>query len=94
MFTAGATVDFVTGSGTAFMNFENLTGSSQNDNITGATEFSTIDLGAGNDTMTWNGETTFASVSGGVGTDTLILTAGGTVDFVSGYATTFTGLKI
>ncbi|WP_378950584.1 beta strand repeat-containing protein [Pelosinus sp. sgz500959] len=93
VFSAATTVDFTKGAGTVFKNFEALTGSSQADNITATTQFASIDLGLGNDTMTWNGETKFTSISGGSGTDTLVFSKATSIDLTTGYGTTFTSFE-
>jgi len=79
-------------------NFEILNGSSYADSIIGktdGTQFTTVDLKAGNDTFTWMGETSYLSVDGSTGNDTFVLggTSGTTLDLTSGFATGFANFE-
>ncbi|WP_405401277.1 Hint domain-containing protein [Paracoccus sp. Ld10] len=74
--TAGVNVNLATNTasggdaqGDTISNFENLTGSAQNDTLTGNTGANTILGGAGNDTI--DGGAGADSLDGGAGTDTL-----------------------
>jgi hypothetical protein len=81
----GATLDFTSGVGTNYTGFEILTGSNGNDNIVANSSLTSADLGAGDDTFTWDGSSA-VKVNGGVGTDALKLSKAGTFTYGAQFA--------